>query len=209
MIGFARPEFGGHLFHHPGRCCPGVIQDAMLHQFTWQHFLIAALTLSLTWYVALFLLFYRGRLKERLSGKKLKEVAGPRVVPFMRAEALTDSGELPETGLMGKPKMPEGMSRVGMHQVLFAARNGPEVPEAMDRGRQLGLVPDVLEELKDIFGVLEAEQGTKQDFLQLFALVKARFPGIAGTPEEKALNGFIRQHVLFPVSDAELDALWR
>jgi hypothetical protein len=180
----------------------------MLHQFSWQHFLVAALILSLIWYVALFLLFYRGRLKAHLSGNKVKDYVDPREVPFSRSEDLEESAEALETELMGKPKMPEGMSRVGMHQVLFAGRN-PEVTAWVDQGRQLGLVPDILEELKEIFSVLEAEQGTKQDFLELFALVKAKFPGIAGTPEEKALNGFIRENVLFPVSDAELDALWR
>jgi len=180
----------------------------MLHQFSWQHFLIAALVLSLIWYVALFLLFYRGRLKGRSSGKRVKDFADAGEVPFQRSGRPKESAEALEAELMGQPKMPEGMSRVGMHQVLFAGRN-PEVTSLVDQGRQLGLVPDILEELKEIFSVLEAEQGTKQDFLELFALVKAKFPGIGGTPEEKALNGFIRENVLFPISDAELDALWR
>jgi hypothetical protein len=182
----------------------------MLHQFSWQYFLIAALALSLVWYAALFLFFYRGRIKGNSSGKKVKDYIDPREVPFVRSEdaGLAEEAESLETELMGKPKLPAGMARVGMHQVLFAGRN-PEVTEWVDQGRQLGLVPDVIEELKDIFGVLEQEQGTKEDFMELFGLVKVKFPGVAGTPEEKALNGFIRENVLFPISDAELDALWR
>jgi len=198
---------GATLLSSTGRCCTGVKQIFMFHQFTWQQFLVAALILSLIWYAALFLLFYRGRLKERLSGKKSSDRLGVREVPFPGAEeAEFQEAESTEESLMGKPELPEGMARVGMHQTLFAERN-PEVTNWMDEGRRLGLVPDVIEELKGIFQVLEQEQGTKQDFFELFAVVKGKYPGIYGTSEEKALNNYIRENVLFPVSDAELDAL--
>jgi len=187
----------------------GLKQIFMFHQFTWQQFLVTALILSFIWYAALFLFFFRGRLKERLSGKKESDRSDEREAAFMRAgEEDFEEAENPEESLMGKPELPEGMSRVGMHQVLFAGRN-PEVRDWVDEGRRLGLVPDVIEELKEIFRVLEQERGTKQDFFELFAVVKEKYPGIAGTGEEKALNNYIRENVLFPVSDAELDALWR
>jgi len=202
------PGLGHFCFRYPGRWCTGLKQIFMFHQFTWQQFLVAALILSLIWYAALFLLFYRGRLKEKLSGKKGGDRLGAREVSFPGAEEEGfEMAESAETDLMGKPELPEGMARVGMHQVLFAGRNS-EVSDWVDEGRRLGLVPDVIEELKDIFRVLEQERGTKQDFFELFAVVREKYPGIAGTAEEKALNNYIRENVLFPVSDAELDALW-
>jgi len=70
------------------------------------------------------------------------------------------------------------------------------------------VVPDVLEELKSIFYILETRQGTKADFISLFGLVSAKYPNIKGTANQQALNDYIRENVLFPMSDEELDSLW-
>jgi hypothetical protein len=76
------------------------------------------------------------------------------------------------------------------------------------RERQQGLVPDVLEELKSIFQILETEHGTKEDFISLFHLVSSKYPGIKGTSSQEVLNEHVRENVLFPISDKELDSLW-
>jgi hypothetical protein len=187
------------LFLLPGRCCAGVKLNSMLHQVSWPQFLVAALGLSLVWYAALFLFFFRGRKGCRVSGKKRLDFLSAALLPQDREQA---AGDLPEADLVGRPRWPEGMSRIGSHELLFG---GSETGEALDKGTQLGVIPDLLRELQDIFRALETEQGSKQDFFEWFGLVRARFPGLNGTP---AIHAYIREHVLFPLSDAELDALW-
>jgi len=173
--------------------------------FTWQQFLIAALILSSVWYLVILPLLYRQQLKDWLGkiGNK------PDLRPAGREwdEELEEAPEaVEEDGLMGKPRMPEGVSRMSMDMFGFA----PEVRTDDDesRERQQGLVPDAIEELKSIFHILEREQGTKADFISLFGLVKAKYAGIRDTPGEQALNDYIRENALFPISDEELTQLW-
>jgi len=169
---------------------------------SWQQFLVAALVLSSLWYLVVLPLLYRRQIKGWL-GKKGKKNA---VEPLRRdwEEELEDE-PLPEVGeLMGKSKMPEGVSRVSMDMFGFA----PGMEDEEGRKRQQSLVPDVVEELKSIFHILEKEQGTKDDFFSLFGLVKAKYAGIRGTASERALNEYIRDYALFSISDEELTHLW-
>lgn len=177
---------------------------SMLKHFTWPQFLIAALILSSIWYLVVLPLLYRRQLRDWLVSFRRK----PDVRPLGREweEELEDeagSGEEPDD-LMGKSRLPEGVSRVPMGSFGFA----PEVAEDDGRDRLLGLVPDALEELKSIFLVLEREGGNKADFIALFGLVRAKYAALAGTPSETALNDYIRENALFPISDDELMHLW-
>lgn len=169
--------------------------------FTWQQFLIAALILSCIWYLVVLPLLYRKQLESWFGKKEGK----PNLRPVSRDwdEELEDEQE-PEDGLLGKSKMPEGVSRLSMDMFGFA----PDLSDDESRERQQGLVPDVMEELKSIFHILEKEQETKDDFISLFALVKAKYGTIRGTPSERALNNYIRENALFPISDEELINLW-
>lgn len=196
----------------------------MLQHFTWQQFLVAALILSLIWYGAIILLFYRKQVKEFLSGKPKPDRPAE---PLAHAwdEDWDEEFSTEEEDLMGKPALPEGMSRLSMAQFGFAPPAGDEEEhqqsdgknrnehfenENTDEGRQRqqSVVPDVLEELKSIFHILETEQGNKQDFISLFGLVSSKYPDIKGTSSQQALNDFIRDNLLFPISDEELDNLW-
>lgn len=105
--------------------------------------------------------------------------------------------EAEEESLLGASVLPEGVTEVAAHELQFVPRDA-----------QLGLVPDVLEELKRIFHILETGNGTKQDFISLFRAVSAKYGRLAGTPSQRALNEYIREHALFPVSDEELANLW-
>jgi len=171
---------------------------------SWQAFLVAAGLLSSLWYGVVLPLLYRRQLRDWLdrSGKKNA------VEPFRRdwEEELEDEALTAEEELLGKSKLPEGMSRVSMDMFGFAPE--VELEDSVFRERQQSLVPDVIEELKSIFHILEKEQGTKEDFFSLFALVKAKYAGIRGTASEQALNDYIRDQALFPVSDDELTQLW-
>lgn len=171
----------------------------MLQAFTWQQFLVAALVLTLVWYAGVFLIYYR---------KKAKELFSPIQRPPERLkreweEELEDEPE--EESLLGASREPDGVSSAEMDTLRFAPK--PEDPDG-HRDTQLGILPDVLEELKSIFRILENEGGTKEDFISLFALVSSKYPKIKGSPNQQALNEYIRENVLFPVSDEELDQLW-
>ena len=170
---------------------------------SWQEFLVAALILTSIWYVVILPLLYRRQLKGWLDkGKKPG-------VPPLRRDWQEELEEEPEPAdhdeLLGKSKLPEGVSRVSMALFGFV----PDESEEDDgRALQQSLVPDVIEELKSIFHILEREQGTKADFFSLFGLVKAKYAGIRGTASEQALNDYIRDYALFAISDEELTQLW-
>jgi hypothetical protein len=170
----------------------------MLHFFTWQQFLVAAVIFTVAWYVVIFFLFFRGKVTAALSGKsKIKQ---PEKIRPEWEEELEDD-------LIGEQALPEGISEVEMHLLGFA----PKVRDHDDednRETQLGIVPDVLEELKTIFHILENENGTAEDFISLFGMVKAKYPGIAGTPNEAAINDYIRENLPFDISDDQLANLW-
>lgn len=175
----------------------------MLAQFTWQQFLIAALILAIVWYLAVVLLYYRRDISKFTS----KAHKPPEKLQREWDEELEDGFEddPEEENLMGKPVQPEGVSTVPMEALRFAPKQADEDDE---RDVQLGLIPDVLEELKSIFSILEKEGGTKEDLISLFALVSSKYPKIKGTPNQQALNEHIRENVLFPISDEELNQLW-
>jgi hypothetical protein len=175
----------------------------LFKHLTWQQFLVAAVILSCAWYALLYLVIYKWR----------KPGGAAKAVEPLRHEWDEELEEaMPEEtrGLMGERTLPEGMSRVSMSELRFAP--GPE--EGQDetiadesRRRQQGLIPDAVEELKSIFHILEREQGSKADFFSLFGLVRVKYTGLTDA-DRHALNGYIRENVLFPLSDEELTNLW-
>ncbi|NVM62163.1 hypothetical protein FHW88_000439 [Mucilaginibacter sp. SG538B] len=169
---------------------------------SWQEFLITASVLSSLWHLAVLPLLYRKQLKDWLGKKDDK----PDLRPVSREwdEELVDEPEDGENELMGKSKMQEGVSRVSMNMFGFA----PDVEVEESHERQQSLVPDVIEELKSIFHIIEKEQGTKEDFFSLFGLLKAKYASLRDTPSQRALNEYIRENALFPISDEELTQLW-
>ena len=188
----------------------------ILQHYTWQQFLVAALILSLIWYVALVLALYREQLVDFLNGRR-RPARTPEPLRHEWDEEL-EEGTFAEESLMGRSALPEGMSRISMSDFSFTpvtkeqkqpAWDAEEVKETTEeRDAQLGLVPDVLEELKSIFHILEKDKGGKAEFISLFGLVGAKYTKIKGTANEQAINAYIRENVLFPISDKELDSLW-
>jgi hypothetical protein len=179
----------------------------MLHYFTWQAFLVAALILTLIWYAVVILLFYRQELNDFLSGNR---PPGTPPEPLTHAwdEDFEEDPLADEENLLGKPVMPEGMSRLSMSQFGFAPNMKETAIQDDDGGTALGLIPDVLEELKSIFHILDTEHGDKEDFISLFGLVSTKYPKIRNTANQQALNDYIRENLAFEISDEELDNLW-
>lgn len=201
----------------------------MLHQFTWQQFLLAALIFTACWYAVIFLLYYRDKITGLFNGGKAKQ---PEKIKREWEEELEDDDpQDEEQSLVGRQQLPEGVSEVEMHMLGFAPKVKSEIlakqgetaevqangepqeseaePDADEyRDTEIGLVPDVLEELKNIFHMLETQDGTKEDFISLFSFVSSKYPKIKGTPNQQALNDHIRENLPFDISDEELDQLW-
>lgn len=176
----------------------------MLQQFSWKDFLIFSALLSALWYVMLALTVYR----KTLSGLVLKPgPAGPLVARGVVEESLK-SAELAEDQVMGKSKLPEGLEIVSMGALNFSLSQDLSYPSDDAKANQLGLVADVLEELKEIFAILAKEDGTKQDFFSLAALISEKYGRIGSSPNIGRINEFIRDHAPFTVSVEELENLW-
>lgn len=178
----------------------GQKQKIMLEQFTWQQFLIAALILAILWYMAVVLLYFR---RDRAKFKPKPDQRQPERLQREWEEELEDGPE--EDTLMGRTREPEGVSSVPMDELRFAPKE--DDPDE-HRDTELGLIPDVLEELKRIYHILETQGGTKEDFISLFALISSKYPKVKGTPNQRALNDHIRENLPFAISDEELDKLW-
>jgi hypothetical protein len=178
----------------------------MLQHFTWQQFLVAALILSLIWYMVVIPLFYRNEFNDLLSGKRKQ--AGPSgPLPHVWDDEFEDE-LFGEESLMGKTRLPEGATRVSMEQFSFAPLTTTTAVEDDNKETRLGIVPDVLEELKRIFHIMERDKAGKEDFISLFSLVSAKYPKIRNTPNQQAINDYIRENLPFEISDEELDSLW-
>lgn len=174
----------------------------MLQQFTWQQFLVATLVLTFLWYVAVILIFYQKELQAFLSkGKQKGDVPLPHRWEKGVDELLPETEDEPEDELMGKSKLPEGMSSVGTDSFGFARR-------ADDREQQVGLVPDVLQEIKEAFAFLAEEDGTKKDFFNLMEVVRNKYPQVGSNPNIGRINEFIAEYAPFHLSKDELESLW-
>jgi hypothetical protein len=197
----------------------------VLQHFTWQQFLVAATILTAIWYAVIILIFYRQQIQDLLHGKK-KDNDPPEPLGHAWDEDFEDEPEDEPDDLIGKSAMPEGMTKVSMSMFGFAPGISEEAQEQEtvtirnkedefkndtgddDRERQQSVIPDVIEELKSIFHILETEKGTKEDFLSLFALVSSKYQRIRGTSNQQALNDYIREYLPFSITDEELDSLW-
>lgn len=191
---FINPESNGAF---------GLKQKGMSFPFTMQQFLIAAAVLSLVWYAGVFLWFNQRRGIGLQIGKSRLRPS----LPGRGAVALEEEG-FEEHELMAKVKLPEGMELLAAENLRFAGTLDGIEGAAANQSDQLGLIPDVLEEIKEVFGILAKEDGTKQDFLRLMKLVREKYPRISSHPGLAGLNAFIRDHASFHLSNEELEGLW-
>lgn len=173
----------------------------MLAQFTWQEFLIATLVLSLVWYIGVTLIFYRRELNSFLNGKlELKVEPLPHRWENQVETLEKESIDVPDE-LLGKPKVPEGTTSISMGKIGFARDDNA-------KEQQIGLVPDVLQELKIVFTLLEKEDGNKKDFLNLMEVVREKYKQVGSNPNIGRINEFISTHAPFHLSQEELENLW-
>ncbi|MFA6275604.1 MAG: hypothetical protein WC622_02585 [Pedobacter sp.] len=177
----------------------------MLQQFTWQDFLVATLVLTIIWYAAITLIFYRseffGLFNPRVTART------PDRLPHRwekGVDQLAETSLEEEPELMGKSKLPEGMNRVSSDGFGFSGGG----QDAESKLAQVGLVPDVLEELKGVFASLAANDGDKLDFMEMMETVREKFPKIASNPNIGRINAFVAENAPFYLSKDELETLW-
>lgn len=176
----------------------------MLQQFSWATFLIAFAILSALWYLMLALTIYR---KEVIRLVFSSGTDTQHITQQLPEQLERESGTI-ENQIMGKAKMPEGLEVVSMGALNFSVAEDGGYVSDYDKSDQLGLVPDVLEELKEIFAVLAKEDGTKQDFFSLAAMISEKYGRIGSSPNIGRINEFIREQAPFAVTMQELENLW-
>jgi len=184
----------------------------VLHPFSWQQFLVAALVLTLIWYALIGALYFRREIADLFSGRPRAVLGDARLGAGLSSGLRVVAGEEEEPdSLLGAPRDPEGFASVPMHQFSFAGGSSSSVVQVLEedeREAQLGLVPDLLEELKEIFYLLERNGGDRSDFEELFQPVAARFESVITTPSFAAVNAYILENVPFALSESELEAMW-
>jgi len=181
-------------------CCPaacGVGNKAILFFMDHFDFLCGPYGLmGLTGVCALLLLYVRHLFAlRRAEGRPGKRRAGPAVPDGPDGDFVLDGF----SDVMGRAKEDVGVSVVSADEFGFSDR--------VD-GDQLGLLADVQVEIREICQVLADRDGTKEDFFSMFALVKEKYPRLAGHPLRASLEHFIRAQVPFFLSVAELESLW-
>lgn len=164
----------------------------LLHHLTWQQFGIAALVLLIAWYGLLWLVFYRKAPEEplphRFTGFNIKD---------------------DEFEVLGAAEEPEGSSLVPLDGFSFAGRGKQEDAERVSGNEELqGLVPDALEEIKQVWHTVESKGGDKADFISLFKLVSAKYERLKTSRHIAAVNDWIADTVPFELTEDELWSLW-
>lgn len=159
----------------------------ILHQFTWQHFLIAAAVLTLVWYGFLLVSWYlkgkTGGVADpaalgRSAGGTADLSSGP--LPHQWARGVDVLGD-EEEELMGKAQEVPGLSRVSMSDIRFAVP-GVVYPVGDQQGFLQGTVADFLEELKPVFDYAARYRKGLLTFLEHLEALLARYPEIRQSP---------------------------
>lgn len=168
----------------------------MLRTITWTEFISAITFVAVAWYSLVFLLILRQKKRGGQSTDPLaKDIKGN-----VAQSVSQDSLQAHTNDLMGAVRKPEGLESLAMDGFGFADSVTPD--------EQLGLIPDVLEDLREIFAVIEKEDGSKHDFFSLVGIVKEKYPAIRTTGRLPEINAFITRNAPFFLSPEEIDNLW-
>lgn len=171
----------------------------MLQQFSWTQFLLTSSVLSIVWYCGVLLTAYRTEFFSFLQGRP----SGTKEQPLTSHPDMELDSEA-EHDLMGPSKLPDGMEKVSMSAIAFGADH------STDRlhDDQLGLIPDVIWELRQIFELLAKQDGNKSDFFRMVEILGDKYGRIGSNPNISQVNLFIREHAPFSLNAAELENLW-
>ena len=181
----------------------------MLQQFSWGQFLIATALLCFLWYVFVLLVFYRAEVMAFLGGGEgggsITNGSSLRIArPSSKAFKTEDQHiELEvDAALMGTSRLPDGLEVKSSSEVGFSASGSD------GKYGQVGLIADVVQELKLVFLELEKKAGDKMDFFRLLERVKEEYGPLGAHPSVGALTGFIIDRAPFHLTEDEVDNLW-
>jgi hypothetical protein len=164
----------------------------MLHQITWQAYLLFVAATLLIYYAIIWLTFYRGKTAGLFSGRNERERAEP-------------AGQPEKDDLLGEAAEEYGASTANSDELFFGPNESHPFP---DSEALYGLIPDVLEEIKSVVHTVETENGNEADFKSLFKLVASKYPQLKTGPHLEAINEWISDHIPFRLSEDELYQLW-
>jgi hypothetical protein len=167
----------------------------VLPHFTWLQFGIAAIGFLLIWY-AVVLLWFGGK-RVRVFFARGKPAVNERLPHVWEREGFM------EDDLVGEALEPDGVTIHAWNSFGFTGRAKQRVDDEL-----LGLVPDVLEEIKTALHTVETTGGDKADFISLFRLVSAKYARLKDSPHLAAINEWILENVPFGLSEEELWQLW-
>jgi len=108
---------------------------------------------------------------------------------------------------MGGSAEDEGVSIVPADGFSFAGKPKMEERENTDEVLR-GLIPDVLEEIKQIIHTVGTKGGNKSDFIGLFKLVSAKYIRLKTSHHLEAINEWIMDNIPFELTEDELWQLW-
>lgn len=164
--------------------------------------------LNLMWYVFVVLVFYRAEVMAFLGGGDGVTIGGDRVQRKTQSLGKTSKNDdnrierEVDIALMGTSRLPDGVEVKSSAQVSFSALDGE------GKYDQVGLVADVVQELKTVFSELEKRAGDKKDFFRLLGKLKEEYGPLGGHPSVGALTGFIVERASFHLTADEIDNLW-
>jgi hypothetical protein len=170
--------------------------EVMLNHIPWSLFGLYVLGACGLYYACFLLRYYRWEILRFLTRKGKKN----------QPQEETRDGrqlEIEFEEVMGKPRASPGVTFQAAHEVRFQpADPSPETAPSPN------LVPEVLQEFRDICGILETERGTPEDLAFLLEEVRHKFPELSQSPHLPTLLENLREQLPFAVSSQELGELW-
>jgi hypothetical protein len=126
-----------------------------------------------------------------------------------------NSGAVPEkdqdNGLMGKVMPQQGLDRIETGCPSFVQTEKESEGETVaGTGEVLGggLYNDLVTGIREIYSILAANDGNKQDFFGMVSQLKAEMGPVGSSPCIPKVNAFVRDSAPFAISKQELESLW-
>lgn len=171
----------------------------MLQEITWSQFISVAITLTILWYAAVLLLFFRQEIRSLFTGKRKAEHPRPQADDPPESEV----GDEETFDPIALTATPDGVDSIAPDELAFA----PQL-SAGSKEQSLGTVPDFIEEIKLLTDVLKREEGDKVSFHTMFAMLKDRYPAIRESGQLETLTSYLEEQLPFSLSEEEKTHLW-
>lgn len=157
---------------------------------------MTAIVLSIIWYGAVTILYFRKEAQKILTRPKRK--ANEKLPHTWETDEFTDDDEL-----IGEAAEPEGVTTHSWNSFGFAGKPKEDFEDDLR-----GLVPDALEEIKLALHTAKTQGGGKAEFISLFKLVAAKYARLKDSPHLAAINEWLMENVPYDLTEDEVWELW-